>query len=76
MSIEHAPQRQKVYLTAGQVRARYGGISDMTLFRWIRDPDLGFPPPTYINDRRYWEDGPLDEFDARQAAESKKAEAA
>ncbi len=28
-------------------------ISDMTLYRWDRDPDLNFPPPIRINRRKY-----------------------
>jgi hypothetical protein len=41
-------------LTARQVRARYGDICEMTLFRWVHDGRLGFPRPRYINQRRYW----------------------
>ena len=59
-----------VYLTASQVRARYGGISDMTLWRWLRDPEMHFPRPTVINSRRYFEDSKLAEFNRRQAAKS------
>ena len=29
--------------------ARYLGISNMTLWRWKRDPDLDFPDATEIN---------------------------
>ena len=32
----------------------FAGISDMTLWRWLRDPELGFPRPLVINRRRYW----------------------
>ena len=68
MSLEHAPQRQgTAFLTANQVRQRYGSISDMTLWRWINDPALRFPKPTFINRRRYFAVGRLDEFDARQS---------
>jgi predicted DNA-binding transcriptional regulator AlpA len=45
-----------IYLNAMQVRARYGGISDMPLWRWLHDKELGFPKPTRINRLRYWED--------------------
>ncbi|TGN58591.1 hypothetical protein E4L95_12330 [Paracoccus liaowanqingii] len=31
-----------------------GGISDMTLWRWLNDTTLGFPRPIYIGRRRYW----------------------
>jgi predicted DNA-binding transcriptional regulator AlpA len=36
------------------VRAELGGISDMTLWRWLHRPDLEFPQPVLISRRRYW----------------------
>lgn len=57
---------EQVFLTASQVCRRYGGISDMTLWRWMHDADLGFPQPTYINKRRYWSAPDLEAFDARR----------
>jgi hypothetical protein len=44
---------QGEYLPARALRTRYG-ISAMTLHRWLRNPDLGFPQPIIINARRYW----------------------
>lgn len=41
------------YLPAAKVRERYG-VSDMSIWRWLHDPALGFPTPTVINKRRYW----------------------
>ncbi|EYD71488.1 hypothetical protein Rumeso_05011 [Rubellimicrobium mesophilum DSM 19309] len=26
----------------------------MTLWRWLNEPAMGFPRPTYIARRRYW----------------------
>lgn len=31
-----------------------GGVSDMTLHRWLKDPEKAFPRPIYIGKRRYW----------------------
>jgi len=45
---------EDVYLNARDVRRRYGGRSDMALYRWVRDPNLGFPSPIYIQTFRYW----------------------
>lgn len=42
-------------LTAAQVRQLCSGISDMTLWRWLRDEAMSFPKPLFINRRRYWE---------------------
>jgi predicted DNA-binding transcriptional regulator AlpA len=41
------------YLTAKQVRARYGDVSDMWLWRRLKD-DSRFPKPIEICRRRYW----------------------
>ena len=57
------------YLPARKVRERYD-VSDMTLWRWLKDPDLNFPKPMRINNRRLWNNGHLDAFDERQAARS------
>ena len=53
-------------LPATAARARYG-VSDMTIFRWLADPTLGFPQPIRINGRRYWRLADLQAFEARQA---------
>jgi predicted DNA-binding transcriptional regulator AlpA len=58
---------QKLYCTATQVRRRYGGISEMGLWRWIHDGKVDFPKPDLIvNGRRLWSEASLDAFDARQ----------
>lgn len=47
------------YLSAANVRSRYDNISDMTLWRWLHDGDLGFPQPFRINGRRFWSEPAL-----------------
>lgn len=46
---------------------RYG-VSAMTLWRWDRHATLGFPPPIWINGRKYRRVSDLLAFDARRAA--------
>ncbi len=41
------------FLPARKVWERYG-VTSMTLWRWIHDDKLSFPPPVYINGFRYW----------------------
>jgi predicted DNA-binding transcriptional regulator AlpA len=42
------------FLTGPQVCSRYS-ITDMTLWRWLKDPTIGFPQPMMrVKDRRYW----------------------
>lgn len=56
-----------VILPAPQARREHlGGISDMTLWRWIQDPEMGFPRPIYINKRRYFRLAEIREFKQRQ----------
>lgn len=43
-------------IAAKEVRHLCGGISDMTLWRWLNDNELGFPRPIYIGKRRYWKE--------------------
>jgi predicted DNA-binding transcriptional regulator AlpA len=46
-----APRR---YLTGPTVCERYG-VTDMSLWRWLQDTELGFPKPAMvINRRRFW----------------------
>jgi hypothetical protein len=43
-----------VYLSTRQVCARYGDVSQMSLWRWLHDPKMKFPEPMRIQKRRYW----------------------
>ena len=52
------------YLSAKQTRHRFGDVCDMTLWRWIKDPALGFPPPLRINGRRFWKVADLERWEA------------
>ncbi len=44
-----------------RVREQLGGVSEVTLWRFQRDPKLGFPTPVRINARLYFK---ADEIDA------------
>jgi len=74
MTIE--PLDSDVYLDSRAVRRRYGGRSEMSLWRWSRDPKLGFPQPIYIQKYRYWRLSDLIEWErnrpqARQRDETR-----
>jgi predicted DNA-binding transcriptional regulator AlpA len=60
------------YLTSRLVRSRYN-CSDMSLWRWQRDPDLGFPEPLRINGRRLWKLADLEAWERRRAASVREA---
>lgn len=59
-------------LPAAQVLARYQ-VSDMTLFRWLKDARLRFPQPIRINGRRYWRLADLQTFEVRQSSQREAA---
>ncbi|CAM5476084.1 hypothetical protein FALB51S_03343 [Frigidibacter albus] len=46
-------------ISASSVRDLCAGISDMTLWRWLNDPELAFPKPIYIGKRRYWKESEI-----------------
>ncbi len=53
---------QSEYLPAPAVQARYA-ISDMTLWRWLRNPELSFPRPIVINRRRLFSRAELETWE-------------
>ena len=61
-----------IYLTATQIRARYN-VSDMSIWRWLRDPHLKFPQPIIINRRRYWRLSELVSWEHALAAQRRVA---
>jgi predicted DNA-binding transcriptional regulator AlpA len=57
-------------LTSNQTRARVGNVSNMCIWRWMRDERVLFPQPIQINRRNYWRLGDLRRW---QAARTQKA---
>jgi predicted DNA-binding transcriptional regulator AlpA len=53
-------------ITASRVRELCGGICDMTLWRWRRDPDLQFPEPVIIRRRNFYRASEIAGFIERQ----------
>ena len=54
------------FLGATQVRRRYGDMSDMTLWRWLNNPEMGFPRPYYFGRLRFWRRSDLEAWEAMQ----------
>jgi predicted DNA-binding transcriptional regulator AlpA len=46
-----------------------GGVSKMTVHRWLNDPGKGFPKPVYLGRRRYWREAEVVAWLDAQAAE-------
>jgi len=55
-------------IAAHEVRRLCGDISDMCLWRWIKNLELAFPEPTYIAKRRYWLEAEVIEWLDAQAS--------
>lgn len=49
-------------ITSNTVRELCGGISDMTIYRWLADPEMKFPRPTKLNRRRFWREAEILEW--------------
>lgn len=54
-------------ISARDVRDICGGVSDMTIWRWLNDPALKFPKPIYIGRRRYWKEAEVSSWLDAQA---------
>jgi hypothetical protein len=63
-TITTQPTGQK--LTTRRVCLRYG-VSDRTVARWERDPDLRFPQPLLVNGRKYFDEDELTRWDRANA---------
>lgn len=64
----------KHLLPAKEIRAMFN-VSTMTIWRWLQDESLGFPKPTIIRNRRYWDADEIEAFRERMVgvAISKRA---
>jgi predicted DNA-binding transcriptional regulator AlpA len=48
------PTEPHKLISAADVRTMFGDVTDMTIWRWLKDPDLNFPKPIYVMRRRFW----------------------
>jgi predicted DNA-binding transcriptional regulator AlpA len=55
-----------ILLTSNQTRARVGNVSQMCIWRWLRDDRVRFPQPIQINRRNYWRLGDLRQWQAER----------
>jgi len=62
-------QTNQTFLTGPQVQARYNR-SHVTIWRWVRDPALGFPQPIQINRLNYWRLVDLEAWEAAQQSQT------
>ena len=53
-----------ILLTSAQVRERIGGVTTMTLWRWMHSDDVQFPRQIKLGRRNFWRLGDLREWQA------------
>ena len=63
------PRKQVLIPDRDVARERYR-VHPHTLRRWDKNPDLDFPPPVYVNGRRYREAEKLDAWDRKNSREA------
>ena len=62
----------EVYLTGPQLRARYS-VSEMTVHRWMRDPNIKFPKPMKVNSRNFWKLADIEHWERARTRKSRSA---
>lgn len=65
---QHKQHQSTVYLSRTQVRQRYGGVTRVTIYRWVKNETLGFPKPITISTRDYWALSDLEAFERSKKA--------
>lgn len=63
----------KQFITRRKLRARFGDISEMTLWRWERDRELGFPKPLTIHGRKFYDLSQIEDWERSRAIAPKTA---
>ena len=61
------PNPKKIWLSAAQVRQRYGGVSHMWLVRRLGD-DPSFPRFVRLGRLRFWDEAELERWERERAA--------
>jgi hypothetical protein len=60
-------------LPTGAVAARYG-VTTRSIDRWWKDPDLNFPQPIIVNQRKYWSATDLEIWERQRIADKVRSE--
>lgn len=70
---QYSDPRDDDLINSREVRRMFGGVSEMTLWRWLKSESVRFPAPIQISSKNYWRLGDLRRFRercARQAGQS------
>ena len=62
----------ETYITAPQLRTRFGGRSDVWLWRLLKDERANFPKPLIVRSQRYFSLSELEAWEASNRATGKQ----
>ena len=65
-------QTCETYVTAPQLRARFGGRSDVWLWRLLNDNRANFPRPVMVRRYRYWKISEVEAWEEANRAKPKQ----
>ena len=71
-----APPDDDTWLNSTDTSREVGLKARMSLWRWVNDPKVGFPPPILMNGRNYWRLGAIRQWRAGKTAAAAAAAAA
>ena len=60
-------------INSRELRRMFGGVSEMTIWRWLQSETVGFPKPIVISGKNYWLSGDLRRFRERCSTCAEKA---
>ena len=67
-------QSDERLVSATELRKTFGGVSHMSLWRWLRLPDDPLPPPAaIISRRRFWRASEIETWLARRKPAARPA---
>lgn len=65
----------ETYITAADLRARFGGRSETWLWRLVNDNRANFPQPVIVRRYRYWRLSEIEAWEEANRAKPKPQEA-
>ena len=65
-------QTGETYITAPQLRARFGGRSDVWLWRLLNDNQANFPRPVMVRRQRYFRISEVESWEESNRAKAKE----
>ena len=64
-----APIAEERFLNSREVRRRYS-VTEMSIWRWVRDEKIAFPAPTKLGSWNYWRLSDLIAWERRRAEQT------